>query len=362
MLATIVSLQKQIETLEGRQLPYQAQAVAVDAGPAENPSASARFQELKAAASAWNIAGDKSKARMFLQQAKDLKDGKLTLLPPKPEMPGKLVAPPMVSVKAPRSAVVAPSPAAFESTELREANNFPSPAAAANTSAGSAVMVESKEMREAKNALERLRSSRALRRATNSKKWDDLLAALSEEARRCNSLAMEFKETEKKLAVDCFRRQKECLRLLEQGIELKNIGCDCPSWQASLVFPIRRVVMNSSLTEEVMAVSVLRGGDVASADGKPISTFVKILYSYHPSEGAEADTILTSSCLSPGTRSPEWNFMQLLPIQRKKSFQKWLERKDLRIELWESKVGNSCSVTILFNFFFCRVGFGVEMF
>jgi hypothetical protein len=119
---------------------------------------------------------------------------------------------------------------------------------------------ESRELREAKNALERLRFSRALRLATAMKKWDLLLNALREEARRCNALALELKETEKKLAVDCFRRQKECLSLLEKCIELKTSGAEPPLWSANISFPIRRVVVNTSVAEDVMAVSVLRGG------------------------------------------------------------------------------------------------------
>lgn len=220
--------------------------------------ASIRFQELKAAASAWNKAGNKEKAREYLRQAKEVQSG-ATLLPPSPTMPDSV---PVSSASSSCSSKAAAAP----------------PAAA--------VVAESKELRELKGALDRLRTSRALRRATDSQKWNAFLTELREEARRCNGLALELKETDKKLAVECFRRQKECLRMLEQALELKNSGAECPSsWKASLVFPIRRVISNPSVAEDAMAVSVLRGGDVASADGKPISSFVKLVYSYHPTEG-----------------------------------------------------------------------------
>jgi hypothetical protein len=116
-----------------------------------------------------------------------MQSGALTILPPKPAMPGD-------SLKAVAAKPVVKAAAAAAAPEVEQV--VPSKPA------------ESKELRELKAALDRLCSTRSLRRATDAKKWDSLLNGLREEARRCNALALELKETEKKLAVDCFRRQK----------------------------------------------------------------------------------------------------------------------------------------------------------
>ncbi len=293
-----------------------------------------RFAELKAAASAWNAAGDKERARLYLQQAKDVRAGAIHGLPPKPVMPPTAAA--AVAQLMPQQVQIQPQRQQPEPVSKVQ-RTVPEPAVARQVSETSAPPPESKEAQEAKSALARLRSSRALRRATDAQKWDALLGGLRDEARRANTLALELKETDKKLAVDCFRRQKECMAMLERSLELKASGSAAPAWEANVPFSIKRVVTNDAVPDDGMLVHVVRGGDVATDKGAPTSSFVKILYSYHPNAETAADAVFSSSVLTPGTRSPEWNWSQVLPIQRKKTFQKWLERKDLRVELWESK-------------------------
>ncbi len=306
MRAAAEALQRQIAQLEQRRGAVYSEE---------------RFGELRAAAAAWHAAGDRERARVFLQQAKELRAGSLTALPPKPPLP-----PPPVVASVPPSAS-APPPV---SQRLQQPVVQHQPIAQP--------VQEPREVSETKQALERLRASRALRRATEAQQWETLLGALRDEARRANALALEFKETDKKLAVDCFRRQKETMQMLERALELRGTGAPPPAgWAADVPFAMRRVVSNPQVPEDGMLVHVLRGGDVATDKGAPTSSFVRLVYSYHPAADSAADQVFSSPVASPGTRAPEWNWSQLLPIQRKKTFQKWLERKDLRVELWESR-------------------------
>jgi hypothetical protein len=76
MLVAIVTLQQRIAALEPpaipsrqHQLPHQPEQQGHQAA-VSNSLADSRFQELKDAANAWNAAGDKTRARVYLQQAK----------------------------------------------------------------------------------------------------------------------------------------------------------------------------------------------------------------------------------------------------------------------------------------------------
>lgn len=288
-----------------------------------------RYNELRQAAAAWNKAGDKSRAIEYLRLSKSVKpfidSGQLMeTLPPPPEMPQLL-----------DHGTDIPRKAQQQQQQQQHQQQRPLEIVSSPVRLQDAVDPFEGRIREAKELLDRLRSSKLLRKATEEKKWDLMIGALKEEARKCNALALQYKETDKKIAVDFFRRQKESMALLEKAIQLKGAGLSCAKWDQSETYQVKRITSNTDVADEAMHVHIIRGGDVVTEKGSPASSYVKLIYSYHPKDGDE-DTVFQSATTA-AARAPEWNFAQILPIQRKKTFQKWLERKDLKVELWESR-------------------------
>ena len=306
MAATIARLQTQIAAIEG---PARQQL-------------DARVQELRQAAAAWKRAGDKERAIYYLRQSKE---ATLDRIPPAPQLP-----PPPVPQR-PHQAI---APAASVIT-----------AVAAPEPVVETIAID-RPISAAKTALEQLRTGRALRQATEGQQWERLVAGLSDEARSCNSLALELKEAgHKQQAVECFRRQKEALQLLQEAAGLRNAGSPPPEWDRGLVHELRtRPTPDPLAPDEGLLVQLSRGGDVLDDKGEPVAAFVRVVCAY-PTLPAEPTVV--QSPTADVARSPEWNWSAVLPVSTQlKSFRKHCERKDLRVELWAAygwlRGGNVC--------------------
>lgn len=271
-----------------RDLEQQIAELTKSSQPASE-TAKERYEQLRLAAVAWNRAGNKQRAMEYLKKAKEMESSHV--VPDEPEFPPTKETP---------AAAAAPPPVP------------PRPSTPP-------------ELLSARNSLDALRSSRALRRATDQKKWDVLLSTLKEEVKTCNAAALKWKDKDKVLAVNYFRRQKESLAMLEKGTMLKDAGTPPPhNWDSGEVVQWKRIVSNAEVADESMLVILHKGKDLAEG----CNAFVKLIYSYRPKEEGE-DAVSTFQNLNGS--------QMVLPIQRKKSFQRWLERKDLRFELWESR-------------------------
>jgi hypothetical protein len=99
------------------------------------------------------------------------------------------------------------------------------------------------------------------------------------------------------------------------------------------VLELKHVRVYEDLNETQMSVDIVQGFDMVGEHGELLNVFVKLIYTYHENNSA-ADAVFTSPSKS-GSRNLEFNWSQVLPISRKKSFQKWLESKRLKVELWE---------------------------
>lgn len=303
------------------------------ADPRVLAAATARRTEFKQAAQAWLKAGNKDEARKWLQAAKSL-DGPIEIMEGGKGVEGFQVPP--AATLPPSSEVhqdephVAPAPVATKAKSTAAVPRGP-PATAPATKEQPAALPPAKD--PALVALENLRAARAERHARVQAEWTKLTDTLKEEVHACNAKGKELKDTDKMNAVLYLRRQKESMTLLETAVPLQKSGAECPKWSVDAVVEMKRVFTNADVGDLELAVNVVKGLNMVNEKGEPYgSVMLKIRFEY-TEETAKVD--YSSGYGDRKGRDIMYNWVQKLPITRKSSFKGYLERKKLKIEVYD---------------------------